>query len=160
MSTETRQLDTTELEQRVKRPPECYAEDFVDHVNGLEFRGLEGVRRSTVLYQALFDDLRIDVVDQVADGDEVANRWVLRGTSRGREVELTGITISRLRDGRIVEDWTATDVAGSSPVAHPPRRGAARAPRDASASEVVDALPPASSTWPTVRAGINSGDAA
>jgi hypothetical protein len=24
-------------------------------------------------------------------------------------VELTGITISRLRDGRIVEDWTATD---------------------------------------------------
>jgi hypothetical protein len=70
MSTETRQLDTTELEQRVKRPPECYAEDFVDHVNGLEFRGLEGVRRSTVLYQALFDDLRIDVVDQVADGDE------------------------------------------------------------------------------------------
>jgi hypothetical protein len=33
----------------------------------------------------------------------------MRGSNRGREVELTGITISRLRDGRIVEDWSATD---------------------------------------------------
>ena len=33
----------------------------------------------------------------------------MRGTNRGRDVELTGITISRMRDGRIVEDWTATD---------------------------------------------------
>jgi predicted ester cyclase len=89
--------------------PECYAEDFVDHVNRLEFRGLEGVRRSTALYQALFDDLRIEVVDQVAEGDRVASRWVMRGSNRGREVELTGITISRLRDGLIVEDWSATD---------------------------------------------------
>ncbi|MGH2796734.1 MAG: ester cyclase, partial [Thermoleophilaceae bacterium] len=89
--------------------PECYAEDFVDHVNRLEFRGLDGVRRSTALYQALFADLRIEVVDQVAEADRVASRWVMRGTNRGREVELTGITISRLRDGRIVEDWSATD---------------------------------------------------
>jgi hypothetical protein len=34
---------------------------------------------------------------------------VMRGSNRGREVELTGITISRLRDGRIVEDWSTTD---------------------------------------------------
>ena len=89
--------------------PECYAEDFVDHVNRLEFRGLEGVSRSTELYQALFDDLRIEVLDQVAEGDKVASRWVMRGLNRGRDVELTGITISRLRDGLIVEDWSATD---------------------------------------------------
>jgi predicted ester cyclase len=89
--------------------PDCYAEDFVDHVNGLRFRGLEGVRRSTALYQALFNELRIEVVDQLAEDDRVASRWVMRGSNQGREVELTGITISRLRDGRIVEDWTATD---------------------------------------------------
>jgi predicted ester cyclase len=91
------------------RAPDCYAEDFVDHVNGLEFRGLEGVRRSTALYQALFDDVRIEVVDQVAEPGRVASRWVMRGSNRGREVELTGITLSRLREGRIVEDWSATD---------------------------------------------------
>ena len=109
-----REVARTALERVCSRAdfglaPDCYAEDFVDHVNGLEFRGLEGVRRSTALYQALFDELRIEVVDQVAEGDRVASRWVLRGSNRGREVELTGITISRLRDGRIVEDWTATD---------------------------------------------------
>jgi ketosteroid isomerase-like protein len=110
----SREIARTALERVCSRAdfalaPECYAEDFVDHVNGLEFRGLEGVRQSTALYQALFDDLRIDVVDQVAEGDKVASRWRMRGTNRGREVELTGITISRLRDGRIVEDWSATD---------------------------------------------------
>jgi ketosteroid isomerase-like protein len=54
---------------------------------------------------------RIEVVDQVAEADRVASRWVMRGSNRGRHVELTGITISRLRDGLIVEDRTATDPA-------------------------------------------------
>ena len=89
--------------------PQCYAEDFVDHVGRVEYRGLEGVRRSTELYRRLFDDLAFDVVDQVAEGDRVASRWVLTGSSRGRPIRLWGITISRLRDGRIVEDWSAFD---------------------------------------------------
>jgi ketosteroid isomerase-like protein len=89
--------------------PQCYAEDFADHVGRLEYHGLEGVRKSTALYRALFDDLAFDVVDQVAEGDRVASRWVLTGSNRGRSVRLDGITISRLRDGRIVEDWNGFD---------------------------------------------------
>jgi ketosteroid isomerase-like protein len=89
--------------------PQCYAEDFVDHVGRITFRGLEGVRRSTALYRRLFDDLAFDVVDQVTEGDLVASRWVLTGSNRGRPVRLWGITISRLREGRIVEDWSAFD---------------------------------------------------
>ena len=89
--------------------PQCYAEDFADHVGGLEYYGLEGVRRSTALYRALFDDLAFAVVDQVAEGDRIASRWVLTGSNRGRAVRLHGITISRLRDGRIVEDWNGFD---------------------------------------------------
>jgi predicted ester cyclase len=88
---------------------ECYADDFADHVGGLDYHGLEGVRRSTALYRALFDDLSFAVVDQVAEGDRVASRFVLSGSNRGRHVRLWGITISRLRDGRIVEDWSAFD---------------------------------------------------
>ena len=87
----------------------CYAEDFTDHVGGLEYEGLDGVRRSTALYRALFDDLRFEVVDQVAEGDRVASRFVLSGVNRGRRVRLWGIVISRLRDGRIVEDWASFD---------------------------------------------------
>ena len=33
----------------------------------------------------------------------------MTGSNRGRPAELTGITISRMEDGRIVEDWTALD---------------------------------------------------
>jgi predicted ester cyclase len=91
--------------------PQCYAEDFADHVGDVEYHGLEGVRRSTASYRALLDDLRFDVVDQIAEGDRVASRWVLTGSNRGRTVRLWGITISRLRDGRIVEDWSAFDSA-------------------------------------------------
>jgi predicted ester cyclase len=89
--------------------PHCYAEDFADHVGGVDYHGLDGVRRSTELYRTLFDDLTIEVVDQVAEDDRVASRWVLNGTNRGRHVKLWGITISRLRDGHIAEDWTALD---------------------------------------------------
>lgn len=39
----------------------------------------------------------------------VASRWVLTGSNRGREVRLWGITLSHLRDGRIVEDWSGFD---------------------------------------------------
>jgi predicted ester cyclase len=49
------------------------------------------------------------VVDQVAEGDRVASRFVLSGTNRGRRVSLWGITISRLENGRIAEDWSAFD---------------------------------------------------
>jgi ketosteroid isomerase-like protein len=87
----------------------CYAEDFVDHVGRIQFRGLDGVRRSTELYRRLFDDLAFEVVDQVAEGDQVASRWVLTGSNRRRPIRLWGITVSRLRDGRIIEDWSAFD---------------------------------------------------
>jgi predicted ester cyclase len=88
---------------------ECYARDFLDHVNGLDLHGHEGIRRSTALYRSLFEDLQIRVVDQVSEGDRVVSRWVMTGTNRGRPAELGGITISRLDAGRIVEDWTALD---------------------------------------------------
>jgi ubiquinone/menaquinone biosynthesis C-methylase UbiE/predicted ester cyclase len=86
-----------------------YHPDFVDHVNRLEYRGHDGARRSVALYLELFPDLRFEVDEQVSEGDRVATRWTLRGTHRGRSVELRGIVISRFEDGRIIEDWAASD---------------------------------------------------
>jgi predicted ester cyclase len=111
---ENREVARTALEQVCARgdmnlAPRCYAEDFVDHVGRMEYHGLDGVRRSTDLYRLLFDDLAFEVVDQVAEDDRVASRWVLTGANRGRPVRLWGITISRLHEGRIVEDWSAFD---------------------------------------------------
>jgi predicted ester cyclase len=90
----------------------CYREDFLDHVNGLEFSGLEGVEQSVSLYRQIFPRLEIAVEDQIAEGDRVATRWTMRGTTaEGSDVELRGITISRFVDGRIKEDWTHFDSA-------------------------------------------------
>jgi hypothetical protein len=68
---------------------ECYAADFVDHVNALDLHGHDGIRRSTDVYRALFDDLRIRVVDQITEGDRVVSRWVMTGSNRGRPAEMS-----------------------------------------------------------------------
>lgn len=88
-----REVARTPLERVCSRgdmslAPECYAEDFAEYVGSLEYHGLDGVERSTALYRALFDDLAFNVVDQVAEGDRVASRFVLTGASRGRRVRL------------------------------------------------------------------------
>src|SRR4051794_39072936 len=62
----------------LERARELYAPDFVDHVNALEFRGHDGIARSVALYRATFTDLRIDVLDQVAQTDRVVSRWTLQ----------------------------------------------------------------------------------
>jgi predicted ester cyclase len=89
-----------------------YSPSFRDHVNALEFHGLDGVRQSVGLYRSVFPDLEIEVEDQVVDHERVVSRWIARGTNRGRRATLTGITISHIVDGRIVEDWTVSDSLG------------------------------------------------
>ena len=86
-----------------------YAPTFVDHVNDLEFRGLEGTRQSVDLYKAVLDDIEVKVEEQVVDGNRVTSRFVVTGRSGDRRVRFHGITISRFENGKIVEDWSVTD---------------------------------------------------
>lgn len=69
--------------------------------------------------RAAFPDMRLKVEDQIAEGDKVVTRWSLAGThtgdskhsrlgavkATGKKVHLTGITIHRIKDGKIVESW-------------------------------------------------------
>jgi predicted ester cyclase len=89
-----------------------YSPQFVDHVNELDFHGHDGIRESVRLYLSVLEDLRIEVEDQVAEGDRVVSRWTAHGNNRGRRIRLQGITISRFADGRIAEDWTISDNLG------------------------------------------------
>jgi hypothetical protein len=89
-----------------------YSPAFVDHVNDLEFRGLEGTRQSVDLYRQVLTDLDVTVEEQVVDGDRVTSRFVVTGRSGGRRVRFNGITISRFDGGKIVEDWSVTDTLG------------------------------------------------
>ena len=77
-------------------------------------RGPDGVRGNVERGHASFENWRFDVEDVIAAGDRVVTRVVMRGRSRaeflgmaptGKEVEVSGITIHRVADGKIVERW-------------------------------------------------------
>jgi predicted ester cyclase len=89
-----------------------YSAAFVDHVNGQELRGVEGVEQSVATYRRMLDDMAIAVEQQVTSGDLVTSRFVVTGSIYGRRVCFDGITISRFENGLIVEDWSVTDTLG------------------------------------------------
>ncbi|HEX2435322.1 MAG TPA: ester cyclase [Solirubrobacterales bacterium] len=67
------------------------------------------------------DRMRIEIEDQVAEGDKVVTRWVATMTHEGRlgdaepsgnRVALSGTTIERFEDGKVVESWRSMDTLG------------------------------------------------
>jgi predicted ester cyclase len=94
---------------QLDRVADYYHPDFVDHVNGKTYHGHQGVRESVHIYQRILTDLRFEVVQQITEGGNVASRFIVHGTNRGRRIRLTGIVVSRLHEGRIVEDFAVTD---------------------------------------------------
>ena len=70
-----------------------------------------------------FPDVRREALDHVAQGDKIAVRWRVTGTHQGpfggvpptgRRVNVTGITIYRIKQGQIAEEWVQMDNAGLS----------------------------------------------
>jgi predicted SnoaL-like aldol condensation-catalyzing enzyme len=53
---------------------------------------------------AQYPDYRIDVQDQIAEGDQVVTRYTASGVDEG--VDLVGIDIDRLDGGVIVQHWS------------------------------------------------------
>ena len=83
--------------------------------------GLDGMKRTIELNRAAFPDMRLEVEDQVAEGDKVVTRWrgemthlgELGGVApSGNHVTITGITIDRFQEGKIVEAWRSMDTLG------------------------------------------------
>ena len=102
------------------------APDAVNHdpAEPAQMRGLRGpevVRRTVQIYRAAFPDVRMTVDDVIAAADKVVLRWHSEGTHRG-ELEglapthargsVTGISIDKWKDGKIVETWTEWDNLG------------------------------------------------
>jgi steroid delta-isomerase-like uncharacterized protein len=97
--------------------PQIVTEDYALHPEGI--RGADGLREMVEGYRAAFADLSVTVEHQFTEGDYVATRYTVRGRHEGEfmgapptgnDIEVTGLTISRCRDGRIEEEWELVDV--------------------------------------------------
>jgi steroid delta-isomerase-like uncharacterized protein len=102
---------------------ELTTSDYVGHdpSNPEPLRGPAGVKQFISTYRAAFPDARITVKQQFADGDLVATRWSGRGTHEGelmgvqptgKQVTVSGMTISRLVGGKVVEEFQNWDTLG------------------------------------------------
>ena len=98
---------------------EFYPPNLVWHEPDQDIRGYEQARQFVSTFFDAFPDINITVEDAIAEGDQAVTRYTIRGTHRGeteefgpptgRQMELEGITIHRIEDGKIVEEWERYD---------------------------------------------------
>jgi steroid delta-isomerase-like uncharacterized protein len=107
---------------RAEAIDELFAEEGVANgladETGAPLRGPTGFKPFFAKFRDAFPDIEVLVEDTVAEGDKVAARCRVRATHGGeglgfaatnRPVEFTGISIVRIRDGKIVEAWNNFD---------------------------------------------------
>jgi steroid delta-isomerase-like uncharacterized protein len=99
---------------------EIYAKDFVNHGMHRDVGPAEDQAAQRFEKQAC-PDLKMTVGPMVAEGDMVSVLWIARGTNTARvgwipatgaKIDVRGITIWRIADGKIREEWTAFDQLG------------------------------------------------
>jgi steroid delta-isomerase-like uncharacterized protein len=82
-------------------------------------RSLDEDIKETVKYLVAFPDLKVTVEDMIAKDDKVVTRWAINGTHEGtlrnipvtgKPVVVKGITIKRIDNGKIVEEWPLIDM--------------------------------------------------
>jgi steroid delta-isomerase-like uncharacterized protein len=100
-----------------------FASDYVYHPPDLPASTMDyaDFKKQETRFLDAFPDLSRDIEDQVAEGDRVATRSIMRGTqkgdlpelpAKGKKIEARSIVIYRIADGKIVEGWENYDSLG------------------------------------------------
>jgi len=123
MSTETnkaivrRYLDQVLNNRRHDLAEEFLAENIELHGSGLA-PGLDVVKQWLTMFSAAFPDGHQVIEDVVAEDDRVVARTTFNGTHKaeiegipatGKTVNMAGVTIFRLVNGKIAEGWVLND---------------------------------------------------
>ena len=103
---------------------ELLAPNIIFHLPG-KSEGVIGDRESYKQVvrrnRTAFPDLQEEIEDIIAEGDRVVARWLWQGTHQGewhgnaptgKKFTYGGITILRIADGKIVEDWFYSELLG------------------------------------------------
>jgi ketosteroid isomerase-like protein len=126
MATGNKEIVRRALEDSWQDPSvldEVVSSDYVGYDPALPepIRGPQGAKDNFKQYSDAFEGAHITVKEQIAEGDAVATRWEGRGrhtgelmgiSPTGKEIVVEGQNFSRLKDGKIVEDWSNWDTLG------------------------------------------------
>ncbi len=100
---------------------ELFSPDFVLHNASMTIQGLEAYKQWFSMYITAFPDAQSTIEDMIAEGDRVVTRQMFRGTHTGdlmgipptdKQVSATGIVITRVANGKAVEQWSNYDDLG------------------------------------------------
>ena len=102
--------------------PEVYLKNFIAHwpkgFSTNESRGFDGVRQAIERIRSAFPDWHEEVVDMIVEDNKVVTRYISTGThigsyagikGTGKKVELDEISIYRIEEGKVVEQWCLSD---------------------------------------------------
>jgi steroid delta-isomerase-like uncharacterized protein len=108
--------------KNLDRIEELFATNYQAHPPGApEPLTREAFKQFNHLFLIGFPDLHITVEDEIAEGDKAVLRMTVRGTHQGafmgipptgKHVRWTGMSITRVEDGKIAEQWGEQDFLG------------------------------------------------
>jgi len=127
MATERAAFMTTWFDEvwnngRLDAIEELFAEDGVMHglgEAGGDVTGPAAFRPFVERLRGAFPDIEVKVELVIDDGEHIASRWVATMTHKGdhlgvpasgKRVSVTGMSMARLRDGKMVEGWNNWDM--------------------------------------------------
>ena len=86
-----------------------------------EVRGAETIKNEIEYFRNAVPDLTYTIEDQIAEGDKVVTRYTVTGTHQGEffsvagtgeRITMSGNSIDRFEDGKMVEEWPEYDLLG------------------------------------------------
>ena len=98
---------------------EVIADDYVDYGHQPPGRGVQGAKSDHQDFTRAFADSRFDIDEMFGADDRVAVRWTVHATHTGpfvgfsptqKKIEVHGISLYRLRDGKITETRNQADL--------------------------------------------------
>jgi steroid delta-isomerase-like uncharacterized protein len=111
-------LDETYNKGNMKNIDRFVTPDFVYHARGEDVEGIESYNEWVSSDRSIFPDIKITIVDSIAESGKVASAFIVEGTQekefRGipathKKFETVGMNIFHFQDNKIKEGWVLVD---------------------------------------------------
>ena len=97
--------------------------DYVGHYSSQaeDIFGIEGFKNWVRSNRTAYSDFRVTIDRVVVEGEMICLQWTVTGTNdgargeipaTGKRIKVKGLTLSRILDGKIVEEWITWDLLG------------------------------------------------